>query len=391
MSKKKQMIEGQYYRSAQLVLRDDSKESRHVELSFSSEEPYERCWGIEVLGHGEDEIDLDFFKTGNAPLLVGHHPDDLVGVIEEVTIGDDKKGRAVVRFGQSTRAEEVFKDVLDGIRTNVSVGYFIEKVTEISREDETPVYRVTRWRPIEVSLVSVPADTTVGVGREHSHHSINPNVTKEQERNNAMPKPVIETPKSAEPDLTQIRAEAAETSRKEALEIMTLGHRFNMAEDANKAVEEGKSLDAFRAQILERQGAEAKPAKPDDADIGMSERETQQFSFVRALNALANPSSKKAQDAAGFEFEASRAAAQKYGQEPKGIMVPAEVLRADMANAAYRTPMNVGRFESGGASVATELLTGSFIDLLRKKRGVIHVGRNLSNGAYWQCAVAKAC
>ena len=70
-----------------------------------------------------------------------------------------------MRFGKSQRAEEVFQDVRDGIRRNVSVGYMIHRATLVETKEDQEIYRVTDWEPHELSLVSVPADASVGIGR----------------------------------------------------------------------------------------------------------------------------------------------------------------------------------------------------------------------------------
>ena len=97
---------------------------RTAELAFASETPYERWWGIEVLDCSKSAMRQSRMKSG-ANLLCDHDTKDVVGVVESVSIGADRVVRAVVRFGKSARAEEVFQDVIDGIRQNVSVGYRI--------------------------------------------------------------------------------------------------------------------------------------------------------------------------------------------------------------------------------------------------------------------------
>merc|ERR1711981_1326637 len=90
-----------------------------------------------------------------------------MGVIESAKISEaDKTSRAIVRFGKSKLADEVFQDIVDGIRSNVSVGYEITKMVKAKGkyDEDNPKYRVN-WKPLEASIVSVPADTTVGVGR----------------------------------------------------------------------------------------------------------------------------------------------------------------------------------------------------------------------------------
>lgn len=144
-----------------------SEDSRTIPLSFSSEEPVDRWFGVEVLGHRENEIDLEWLASGTAPLLADHDPRSQIGVVTEAQLGSDRKGRAVVRFGKSPRAEQEFRDALDGIRVNVSVGYeILEMELSKSEKGKPDEYRATRWRPLEVSLVSIPADLTVGVGRD---------------------------------------------------------------------------------------------------------------------------------------------------------------------------------------------------------------------------------
>jgi len=103
---------------------------------------------------------MDYMRSG-APLLVGHNCDDQVGVVESVEIGDDRVGRAVVRFGRSKRANEIFNDVTDGIRKFISVGYDVLKVVK----EGDDIYRAVSWMPVEISIVPVPADVTVGIGR----------------------------------------------------------------------------------------------------------------------------------------------------------------------------------------------------------------------------------
>lgn len=137
--------------------------ARTVEVSFSSEEPVDRYWGLEILDHASKSCDLARLKSAG-PVLMDHNRRDQVGVVEKVWI-EDKVGRAVLRFGKGARAQEIWTDILDGIRRNVSVSYSIDKVVLESEENGVSTYRIQRWCPEEISIVSVPADTSVGVGR----------------------------------------------------------------------------------------------------------------------------------------------------------------------------------------------------------------------------------
>jgi hypothetical protein len=134
-------------------------EARTVTLSFSSEKPVERWFGTEVLSHSPESVDLTRLNA-KAALLANHDLNDQIGVIENATV-ENGRGIATVRFSKSERGEEFYQDVLDGIRLNVSVGYTIEEMEEKSER----VFTATQWAPHEISLVSTPADFSVGIGR----------------------------------------------------------------------------------------------------------------------------------------------------------------------------------------------------------------------------------
>lgn len=140
-------------------------DARTVELSFSSEtDAVERWFGVEILGHAPGECNLERLTTG-APVLWMHDWRDQRGVVESARVDSDGKGRAVVRFGRSPEAEQLFQDVVDGIVTKVSVGYTVQDLELVEVRDGVDVFRITGWTPHEISMVSVPADDTVGVGR----------------------------------------------------------------------------------------------------------------------------------------------------------------------------------------------------------------------------------
>jgi HK97 family phage major capsid protein len=378
-------------------IRSADVERRTVELSFSSELEYSRWWGIEILGHEADEVRMDRLKSG-AALLVNHRSDDQVGVVEDATIdAKDRKGRATVRFGKSARADEIFSDVRDGIRRLVSVGYRIHGAKEIEVRDGVSVYRVTDWEPMEISIVSVPADPTVGVGRSteipqeeppaRCHQSgAEPNKTH---RGNTM----NETEAQKTVDVSAERKIGAESETTRAATILSLGEQYKELNLAAQYVREGKSVSEFQDALIKRFNEKTnKPLGEQQraSEIGMSDRDVKQFSFLRAIRFLADPTSPEARKAAAFELECSRAAQDAYGKEARGIMVPADVL-----GRAFSTTTPAGG--PGSNLVATELQSGSFIEMLRKRAWVLQRARKLSglvgnvdiprqksgNTAYW--------
>lgn len=155
--------------------------SRLVRLSFSSEEPYTRNsffsepW-TEVLGHDKAEVDLSRLNN-SAPLLYNHdrsERDNRIGVVERAWI-ENGRGVAEVRLSKRSDNEGIWQDVRDGILRNVSVAYQINDRTLIEEHKDKPdVYRVTSWTPMEISLVDIPADPTVGVGRNAEDENLTP-------------------------------------------------------------------------------------------------------------------------------------------------------------------------------------------------------------------------
>jgi HK97 family phage major capsid protein len=124
----------------------------------------------------------------------------------------------------------------------------------------------------------------------------------------------------------------------------------------------------------------ATPVQNNAADIGLSNEETRSFSFLRAINYLANPADRSAREAAGFEIAASEAAAAKLGRQSRGITIPQEVLRRDL---------NVGVSTAGGNVVATELDTASFIDLLRNASALDQAGATVLTGLVGNVAIPR--
>lgn len=373
-------------------------EARTVELSFSSEEPYKRWFGTEILSHKRGHVDLSFIGSGRAPLLVGHWTDDLVGVIDVAKIGADRKGRAVVRFGNADRAKEIFQDVVDGIRANVSVGYHIQKmVLEKDDEDEGRTYRATRWRPLEVSLVAIPADETVGVGRSQRQAQPVADTIIENRKVETMPDAIevkdTQTTQPATPaappvDVQRIADDATGKEKSRVTEILALGQRGDMMDEAAAAIRDGVSVEDFSRQLMDRmfQRGEATPASITDGDIGLTEKEIQQFRVCRMIAAMANPSERSLQERAAFEIEATQATAKKMGRQPRGFFVPPEVYRGHMG----QRDMVVGTPASGGYLVATDLMAADFIELLRAKLTLRAMGARVLDGLQGNVAIPKA-
>jgi len=346
----------------------DEVEDRIYEFPFSSEFPVARYFGNEILSHEAKAADLSRLNDG-APLLFNHNPDRVIGVVEGARI--DSKGRrgyARVRFSRNPFAQEVLSDVKDGVLRNVSFGYSIDKMEERGSGD----FVATAWAPYEVSIVSVPADKTVGIGRA---------LTPTEPAASAAPSPdPLPSMESTTPDLAVVRAEAAEAERSRIAEISALCDKHNMGEMGRQLVESGRSIDEARAAVLDKMNIPQEPVNMSAADLGMSEKEARSFSFLRAINYLSNPTDRAAREAAAFEIEASDAAATKLGRQSRGITIPQEVLRRDL---------NVGAATAGGNLVETMLDSGSFIDLLRNASALDQAGATVLTGLTGNVAIPR--
>jgi HK97 family phage major capsid protein/HK97 family phage prohead protease len=355
------------YQRAEVTTFDEVKD-RTYEFPFSSEFPVARYFGNEILSHEADAANLSRLNDG-APLLFNHNPDKVIGVVERAYIdGKRRRGYARVRFSRNAFAQEILSDVKDGVLRNVSFGYSIDTMEERGSGD----YVATAWSPYEISVVSVPADPGVGIGRSFEADTPAASAAPSPD-----PIPLMET---ATPDLAVVQAEAAQAERSRISDITALCDKHGMADLGRQLVESGRSIDEARAAVLDKLNIHQETVTMQAADIGLSEKESRSFSFLRAINFLANPTDRAAREAAAFEIEASEAAAAKLGRQSRGITIPQDVLRRDLT---------VGVASGGGNLVATELDAGSFIDLLRNASALDQAGATVLTGLTGNVAIPR--
>jgi HK97 family phage major capsid protein/HK97 family phage prohead protease len=359
-------MEGNYKRAELTTF--DEVEDRTYEFPFSSEFPVSRYFGNEILSHEMKAADLSRLNDG-APLLFNHNPDRVIGVVEKAYIdGNKRRGYARVRFSRNAFAQEILSDVKDGVLRNVSFGYSIDKMEERGSGD----FVATAWSPYEISVVSVPADPGVGIGR--SFKTDKPAASAAPSHD---PIPLME---NTAPDLAVVRAEAVEAERTRIAEISALCSTHQMTDLGRQLVESGRSIDEARAAVLDKLNVPQETVNMSAAEIGLTAQESRKFSFLRAINYLANPTDRSAREAAAFEIEASDAAAAKLGRQSRGITIPQDVLRRDL---------NVGTASAGGNLVATELDAGSFIDLLRNASALDQAGATVLTGLTGNVAIPR--
>lgn len=395
-------IDKPLFREVEIRAESVDAEARTVTVAFSSEAPVERYFGAEVLDHTPAAVRLDRLNAGGA-LLVNHDPADQVGVVESARVDKkDRVARAVVRFGKSVRAQEIFQDVQDGIRRLVSVGYRVHDMVLDQKSGTGDRYRVTDWEPFEISLVPVPADASVGVGRSEFSPVEEPTMPKSAADIAAE----AEATRAAEAEATRVAEQAARPAasaatvvpfkgddlgaeRARVREITAIGKRFGLADDAERAIDAGTGAEAFKDAVLAKLGERGVLRPAESPDIGMGRKDIEKYSFLRALLAAMDPTN--AHKLAPFEIECSAAAQAKRGESrdaklrEHAMTIPVDVLRTALpvdgaalaAAARLQRDLSVGTATAGGHLVATDLLGGSFIDLLRNAMVLDRMGMTM--------------
>jgi len=388
-----------FERSFYLKRENVNVDERTVELAFSSEAEIERWFGVEILDHNPESVRLDRLRNGGA-VLVNHNIGQQVGVTLSANIDKDKRARAVVKFSRSQFADEIFNDVNDGIRSLVSVGYMIHGYKE-EKKDGINYIRATDWEPYEISFVSIPADVSVGVGRSDDLINLDPEGKRMENETEETVVTKTETraapPVAFNPDAELAKMRKQESQRVESIRAMA-GEQ-NLDELGRQAIDEGWTYEDFNERALKEIGkrnAKAREESEESGDVGLSRRERQRFSFTRLMLALGHPQDRAAQRAAGFELEVSDAAAKKFGDDftVRGAFIPQEVLFGGVSDieldSIYRgmrlqqlnlkRDLSAGTATDGAELVATNLLAGSFIDVLRNSMVTAKAGVRMLPG-----------
>ena len=345
------------------------EERRTVRLGVSSEEPVERSFGMEVIDHRAGSMDLSFLNSGRAPLLLDHDMGRQVGIVESVDLDEGaRRLRATVRFGRSALASEVFTDVVDGIRQNVSVGYRIDGRIE-EEDDSEEIYRV-RTTPMEISIVSIPADQSnlVGVGRS-APQPLNQTIE------------VKEAKMADEVNLDEVRAEAAQVAHRNASEIMKLARRHNKADLGDKALERGISVEQFRGELLD--ALESKPLDVNPAAVEVKPTERRQYSLGKMIQAQVRGDFSEA----GFEREMHQEIERRTGKASQGFYVPDFAWRSGIMTTAATGAISG---ENVSDSFVPTIHRGDlFIEALRAKQVMAALGVTYMGGLTNRISIPK--
>lgn len=259
---------------------ENAGEGQSVSLAFSSETPYRRWYGDEILSHAPGAVDLTRLRSTGV-VLYAHGSDARVGrmpiaKITDVRVDADGVGRADVEFDDKDEfAQEVLRKIRGGYIRGVSVGYRVAEWEELSKAGQVSsdgrftaqadnTYIATRWEPYEISIEPTPADPTVGIGRgmediiNHENNAGGEPMAEtvrtetEQQTQPAAPETRAEQTTPAAPDTSAVDAERAR-----AADITALCARFGM--DAQTYIRGGQTVDQVRAAILDQLAAQNEP------------------------------------------------------------------------------------------------------------------------------------
>jgi HK97 family phage major capsid protein/HK97 family phage prohead protease len=356
------------YRTGSVRMMDEEHD-RRVMMSISSTNPVEREFGYEVLEHNAGSVDMEFMSSGKAPLLLDHDARQQIGVVEKAYMDNDKL-RAQVRFSKNAMAEEVYRDVVDGIRGNVSIGYQIQAMNKDENGyKDKPLYRVSSFKPLEVSMVSIPADSSVGVGRAYKPEASG------DDNNSAIKGEPMQAEVVKEPEVQVRQEDQLKEYRNQASQILELGKRHNEYDLAFRALQEEQSLAEFQAMLLEK-----KTSKPIDFSVDATPKEKRNYSLVRAIQAA----DAKDWSKAGFELEVSKELAKKQSRQPKGFFVP------DFGWQTRTVSTAAGATFGAGSNIVPEDYRGDrFIDALISTSILGQVGATVLNGLQGNVAIPK--
>ena len=349
--------------SLRAAVRPDSVdiENRTVELTWTTGAKGRRwSWDVgsymEELEVSDKAVRLDRLNNG-APLLGVHNQYELravLAVVERAWLADGE-GHALVRFSKRDDADIVFKDVIDGILRNVSVGYAVHQYQLTEEEDDKlPTYRAVDWEPLEISLVPIGFDDGAKVRSAKTPAEYTGDRFKtifEVREAKTLPdqpaavanipeeNPMTEEEKRAAEEL--IRRESADAERKRSLTIRQMAKKVGLGDDvADDLVERGVSIaDASVAlidKVAERQAGgqpETRNSQPTvTGGIDTAVLVAKRSAMMNALDHRCAPNTIKLEET-GREFrgmrlvDMARECVEMVGGNTRGLM-PAEIAKA---------------------------------------------------------------
>ncbi len=366
--------------------RSDDQDSSVIRFPVASDTPIQRWYGQEILSHKPGAMVMGE-RQKTLPLLFNHNRDKLLGVVEKLD-QDEHRTYATVRFSSSEEGQKAKAMVDERVLVNCSFQYEILDYDMVRGEDPDDDQLIaTSWEIYEVSLVTIPADSNVGVyrdfetnlkdnkmairGQEKSENKVND--SEQQERENVREAAIAEARR------VEVEREKVRQDERQRIEnIYSLCRQFNIEDsERENMIRSNETIENIRSHVLDLLGKRSVSpvgvaSRGISEDIGLTAAERSNFNLVRALNAALTGDWSKA----GFEREVSQTLAKRSGRETTGFFMPSDVTMQRDTTPGYF----VGQPTQGGNLVATDLRSGSFIDLLRAKAMVTRMGATVISG-----------
>lgn len=342
----------------------ESGDDRIVELAFSSEAPYSRVYMDqngdpvelkEILVHDQEAVDLSVLND-NASLLFNHIFDNHIGVVVagSARIDEDRVGRALVQFSKVGQlANETFEKVKEGTMSKVSVGY---NVLEGQADLTKGIYLVTKWQPYEISVVSVPADSSVGVGR-----SLNTNV--DEPANNEEQREVNEEEiKQDEIPVEENKPEEETRSEEEKEEEVTENEESNS--DSGDSSDRPENVETEEVKPEEtRSEEENKPSESEEVNTDTQENEEERKQETETV-----------EEENTEEVEQPFTRSQEDTEEIRAIGKHLNISEDEIQRAIEDKDVTVESFKSRALNITTESKT-----LIKGKNTMTDTIKNLEN------------
>lgn len=241
-------------------------------MSFASEVPVVDPWGdSEILRCTAEAMNTTRFDNGIMPVLFNHKRDEVIGKPTRMWV-ENGKAYAEIQFDDDDESKRIMQKVESGSLRGVSVGYRVTEWRIVKRGETSadgiqgPAWIAERWEVFEISIVSIPADTAVGVGRSLDFENYFDDGLRSENGGNAMGEddkkqkqqddqqraaaPVPATAINA-PDVEAERAAAVAAERERSLQINNLCRQFGIEDEQRDAwLENGTSVEQVNRDLI---------------------------------------------------------------------------------------------------------------------------------------------
>jgi HK97 family phage prohead protease len=265
----------------------------------------------EVIPFTPEACDMTRLKSGNAPVLDSHadyYSDNVVGVVRSAEIRE-KQGFATLAISNAPGLEDFRAKVREGTLKNISVGYSVSEWTIEEKQGQPTRWTATKWEPMEISFVPIPADPNAAVIGDAARKSrrFQCSLTRANGKESNMTDPIVNagnepgtvTPPANVVDIETARAAAAlegrkaEAARQAEVREIVRDFGFEPAEAepflADHSVDGNAVRKALQKKIAERQAAARAKQPGPTVTEGFDLRRKRVALVGNALEHMVNP------------------------------------------------------------------------------------------------------